>query len=152
MHIQERILMVQLRVETGVGAEALIDETAVEAFKNSLRGDLVGPADDGYDEARKIWNGMADKRPGLIAQCAGVADVIKSVGFARDNSLVVAVRGGAHSVAGHSVSEGGLTIDLSRMKSVPVDPAKRTARAGGGAKWGDFDHETQAFGLATTGG
>jgi FAD/FMN-containing dehydrogenase len=95
---------------------------------------------------------MTDKRPGLIAQCAGVADVIKAVNFARDNGLLVAVRGGAHSVAGHSVCDGGILIDLSLMKSVRVDPAKRTARAEGGAKWCDFDSETQAFGLATTGG
>jgi FAD/FMN-containing dehydrogenase len=108
--------------------------------------------DDGYEDARKVWNGMTDKRPGLIVQCADVADVMKAVAFARDNGLLVAVRGGAHSVAGHSVCDGGVLIDLSHMKSVRVDPAKRTARAEGGAKWGDFDHETQAFGLATTGG
>ena len=95
---------------------------------------------------------MTDKRPGLIAQCAGVADVISAVDLARDNGLLVAVRGGDHSVAGHSVCDGGIMIDLSRMKGVRVDPAARTARAEGGAKWRDFDHETQAFGLATTGG
>jgi FAD/FMN-containing dehydrogenase len=105
----------------------------VDTFRKSLRGALLRPQDGGYDQARMVWNGMTDKRPGLIAQCAGVADVIKAVNFARDNGLLVAVRGGAHSVAGHSVCDGGILIDLSLMKSVRVDPAKRTARAWAGS-------------------
>lgn len=144
--------MVDLRVATHTGSDTVVEEKAVEEFKSSLRGDLLRAGDEGYDEARKVWNGMIDKRPALIVQCAGVADVISAVNFARDNGLLVAVRGGDHSLAGNSVCEGGVMIDLSRMKSVRVDPAKRTARAEGGAKWGDFDHATQAFGLATTGG
>jgi hypothetical protein len=144
--------MVELSVATARDAESVLDENVIDTFKPSLRGELVQPTDDGYEDARKVWNGMTDKRPGLIVQCAGVADVMKAVAFARDKELLIAVRGGAHSVAGHSVCDGGVLIDLSHMKSVRVDPAKRTARAEGGAKWGDFDHETQAFGLATTGG
>ena len=124
----------------------------VEEFKARLRGSLLHPGDDGYDQARKIWNGMFDRRPALIARCAGAADVISAVNFARDNGLQVAVRGGGHSFPGHSVCDGGLVIDLSPMKAIRVDPAARTARAEPGVKWLEFDHETQAFGLATTGG
>ncbi len=144
--------MAQVSVERVAGADFPVDENLVEAFRTSLRGQILRPADGGYDAARKLWNGMATKRPGLIVECAGVADVIKSVDFARNNGLIVAVRGGGHSVAGHSGCDGGVLIDLSRMKSVRVDPARRTVRAEGGAKWVDVDHETQAFGLATTGG
>ena len=144
--------MVDLQAATLTGANTMLSEPALEDFRAGLRGQLILTGDEGYADARKVWNGMTDKRPALIAQCAGVADVISAVNFARDNGLLVAVRGGGHSVAGHSVCEGGIMIDLSRMKSVRVDPAKRTARAEGGAKWGDFDHATQAFGLATTGG
>jgi hypothetical protein len=144
--------MVELRVKTLAGAECLLGDDAVESFGKSLRGTLLRPGDGGYDEARRVWNGMNDKRPGLIVQCAGVADVIAAVNLARDHGLLLAVRGGDHSVAGHSVCEGGVMIDLSRMKGIRVDPEQRTARAEGGARWRDFDHETQGFGLATTGG
>ena len=126
--------------------------TTVEEFKANLRGHLLHPGEDGYDEARKIWNGMFDRRPALIARCAGAADVVSAVNFARDNRLQVAVRGGGHSFPGHSVCDGGLVIDLSPMKGVRVDSAARTARAQPGIKWIEFDRETQAFGLATTGG
>jgi FAD/FMN-containing dehydrogenase len=125
--------------------------TTVEEFKASLRGHLLHAGEDGYDEARKIWNGMFDRRPALIARCAGAADVVSAVNFARDNRLQVAVRGGGHSFPGHSVCDGGLVIDLSPMKGVRVDSAARTARAQPGIKWIEFDRETQAFGLATTG-
>ena len=144
--------MVGLEVDRLSDIDAGLSADAIETFGNGLRGRLLRPQDDGYDEARKVWNGMTDKRPGLIVQCAGVADVIDAVNFARDNRLLVAVRGGDHSVAGHSVCDGGLMIDLSPMKSIRVDPQRRTARAEGGVRWGDFDRETQAFGLATTGG
>lgn len=126
--------------------------TAVEEFKSSFRGYLLRPGDSGYDEARKIWNGMFDRRPALIARCAGAADVINAVNFARDTGLQVAVRGGGHSFPGHSVCEGGIVIDLSPMRAIRVDPAARTAWAQPGVKWIEFDQETQAFGLATTGG
>ena len=144
--------MVDLRVTTINGADSMLKEADVESFTGSLRGPVFRPGDDGYDEARKLWNGMIDKRPGLIARCAGASDVIKAVNFARSNDLLVAVRGGGHSFPGKSVCDGGIVIDLSAMKSVRVDPVKRTARAEAGAKWIDLDSETQGFGLATTGG
>lgn len=128
------------------------NDAAVEQFKTSLRGELIQPSDERYDEARKVWNGMFDRRPALIARCAETADVVSAVNFSRDNRLLVAVRGGGHSFPGHSVCDGGLVIDLSRMKGIRVDPAARTARAQPGVKWIEFDYETQAFGLATTGG
>ena len=105
--------------------------------------------DGGYDDARKVWNGMIDRRPALIARCAGVADVINSINFARTHRLLVAVRGGGHNVAGNATCDGGLMIDLSEMHSIRVDPAQRTARAEAGATWGELDQETQTFGLAT---
>ena len=130
----------------------MLDHTTLEDFKAGLRGELIDRSDERYDAARKLWNGMFDRRPTLIARCAGTADVISAVTFARDNRLQVAVRGGGHSFPGHSVCDGGLVIDLSPMKGIRVDPATRTARAQPGVKWIEFEHETQAFGLATTGG
>ena len=130
----------------------MIEQSAVQKFKASLRGTLLQPADPDYDQARKVWNGMIDRRPALIARCAGVADVVQCVNFARANNLLVAVRGGGHNIGGNAVCDGGLTIDLSPMKSVRVDPARRIARAEPGLTWREFDGETQACGLATTGG
>jgi FAD/FMN-containing dehydrogenase len=130
----------------------MIEQSAVQKFKASLRGTLLQPADPDYDQARKVWNGMIDRRPAMIARCAGVADVVQCVNFARANNLLVAVRGGGHNIGGNAVCDGGLTIDLSPMKSVRVDPARRIARAEPGLTWREFDGETQAFGLATTGG
>jgi FAD/FMN-containing dehydrogenase len=124
----------------------------VIALRTSLRGRLIEPGDDGYDAARVVWNGMIDRRPALIACCAGVADVIASVAFARRHALVLSIRGGGHNVAGYAVCEGGLMIDLSAMRAVRVDPAARLAWVQGGALWGDVDCETTAFGLATPGG
>ena len=144
--------MVVLRAKQNTGAEAILDEGVVEAFRANLRGQLLRAGDDGYEEARKIWNGMIDRRPALIARCAGVADVIHGVNFARAHDLLVAVRGGGHNASGNAVCDGGLMIDLSRMKGMHVDPMRATARAEAGLTWGEFDHETQAFGLATTGG
>jgi hypothetical protein len=130
----------------------LLDEAAVQDFRASVRGELLRPSDAGFDTARKVWNGMVDKTPALILRCAGVSDVMTAVDFARSNDLLVAVRGGGHNVGGSAVCDRGLVIDLSRMKGVRVDPARRTARAEGGVTWGEFDRETQAFGLASTGG
>ena len=110
------------------------------------------PTNPGYDTARRIWNGAVDRRPACIARCTGVADVVAAVRFARDHDLEIAVRGGGHNVAGTAVCDDGVVIDLSAMRAVWVDPAGRTARVQGGALWGDVDHETQAHGLATTGG
>jgi FAD/FMN-containing dehydrogenase len=131
---------------------ATADEATIERFKASLRGDLIRPDTVGYEEARRVHNAMIDKRPALIARCAGVSDVVNAVNFARENGLLVAVRGGGHNVAGTAVCDGGIVIDLSRMKGVRVDAATRRVRAEGGVTWGELDHELQAFGLATTGG
>ncbi len=118
----------------------------------SLKGDLLRPDDPGYDEARRIWNGAIDLRPACVARCAGVGDVVAAVRFARERDLEVAVRSGGHGVGGHALCDGGLVIDLSRMKGIGVDPQARTARAEAGVLWGELDRETQAFGLATVGG
>ena len=144
--------MVDLQVTTLDGRDGLVDEAKIAEFKAALRGPLIQPGDESYDEQRQVWNANVDKRPALIARCAGVADVITCVNLARENNLLVSVRGGAHSFAGTAVCDGGLVIDLSLMKGIRVNAKERTVRAEGGVKWGEFDHETQAFGLATTGG
>jgi FAD/FMN-containing dehydrogenase len=144
--------MAELRIATTQGADTVLPDTAIEAFRTSVRGELLRPIDAGYETARKVWNGMIDRRPALIIRCAGVADVITAVQFARTHDLLVAVRGGGHNVAGHAVCDGGLMIDLSRMKGLRVDPVQRTAQAQPGLTLGEFDRETQLFGLATTGG
>jgi FAD/FMN-containing dehydrogenase len=144
--------MTDLRVVSTNGADTILEEAVVQKFADDLRGPLLGPSQSGYDEARRVWNGMIDRRPALIARCAGVADVIAAVRFARTHELLVSVRGGGHNITGNAVCEGGLMIDLSPMKSVRVDPARRTARAEAGLTWGEYNHETQAFGLASTGG
>ncbi len=128
------------------------EESTIASFDDTLHGSLLRPDQDPYDTARQVWNGMIDKRPSLIAQCAGVADVIEAVRFAREHELLVSVRGGGHNVAGTAVCDGGLVIDLSAMTAVRVDPEARTAWVQAGATWADVDHETQAFGLATPGG
>jgi FAD/FMN-containing dehydrogenase len=137
---------------TEAAVEHQLGEPTLAEFEQGLTGRLIRPEDDGYDEARSIWNGAHDARPAMIVRCAGVADVMRAVDFARSEDLIVAVRGGGHSIPGFSTVDGGIVIDLSAMKAVHVDPARRTAVAQGGATWADFDHETQAFGLAVTGG
>jgi FAD/FMN-containing dehydrogenase len=117
-----------------------------------LRGDLILPADRRYDETRRVWNAMIDRRPAAIARPRDAADVIACVRFARAHGLQIAVRGGGHSIAGRCVCDDGLVIDFSDMKAITIDPAARTARAEPGLRWTEFDRETQAFGLATTGG
>lgn len=129
-----------------------LDVTSVDEFRSSLRGDLIQPGDMTYDATRAIWNGMIDKRPALIARCTGAADVIASVNFAREHGMLLSIRCGGHNVAGNAVCDGGLMIDLSPMKGIWVDPVARTARAQAGVLWGEFDRETQHFGLASTGG
>jgi len=121
-------------------------------LRASLRGELLTSAEPAYDEARKLWNGMFDKRPAAIARCTGTADVISAVKFARSNDLAVSVRGGGHNVAGKALRDGALAIDLSPMKGLRVDPKTKTARAQGGVTWGQFDRETVAFDLVSTGG
>src|ERR1017187_7708859 len=124
----------------------------IRSLRSQMRGQVLCGNEDGYDAARSIHNGMIDHRPAVIAQCHGAADVIRALGFARNRGLPISIRGGGHGVTGFAVCDAGVMIDLSRMNAVRVDPFHRTARAGGGAIWGDFDDETQAFGLATTGG
>ena len=133
-------------------APVAFDTEALKAFKEALRGDLVQPADERYDVVRQVWNAMIDLYPALVARCAGAADVIAAVTFARTNDLLVSIRGGGHNVAGKALCDGGLVIDLSLMKGIRVDPVARTVRAEPGLTQGEFDRETQAFGLSTTGG
>ena len=128
------------------------DDATLADLARHFGGALIHPGDPRYHAARAIWNGAIDRHPGLIARCTGVADVRAAVRFAREHDLLVAVRGGGHNVAGTAVCEGGLVIDLSPMKGLWVDPAGRTARAQPGLLWGEFDRETQAFGLAAPGG
>jgi FAD/FMN-containing dehydrogenase len=132
-----------------------ITEPNIEAFdhlRSRLRGALIRPGEPEYDAARRVWNGLIDHRPAAIVRCHGVADVRAAVDFARTHGLPVAVRGGGHHVAGLAMADGGMTLDLSPMRSVRVDPAARTVRAEGGATWAEVDHEAQAFGLAVPGG
>jgi FAD/FMN-containing dehydrogenase len=135
-----------------VDTRDVIGEASLGELEETLRGQLVRPADPRYDEARTVWNAAHDKHPALIVRCAGTADVMRAVEFARSEGLEVAVRGGGHSIAGFSTSDGGVVIDLSPMKGIRVDPAGRQAVAQPGVTWSELDHETQAFGLAVTGG
>lgn len=130
----------------------MIDDSEVQALRQQLRGTLLQPADAGYDAARSLFNAMIDKRPRLIAQCANVADVMTCVRFARQHGLLLAVRGGGHNGGGLGSCDDGLVIDLGRLRGIRVDPAAHTVRAEGGCTWGDVDHATHAFGLATPSG
>lgn len=134
------------------GGKKVLKAETINALAAGLKGQLLKSGDAGYDEARLLWNGMFDKRPALVVRCEGSADVINAVNFAREHQLLLAVRGGGHSVAGNSSCDGGLLIDLSRMKAVRVDPKSRTVRVQGGAALGDMDRETQIFGLAAPAG
>ena len=137
--------------QTGAQGKA-IDEAAIGDLKANTRGEVILAGDTGYDEARSVWNGMIDKRPAAVTVCTGVADVRRTLAFAREHDLPLAVRGGGHNVAGNSTCDDGIALDLSGMKGIRVDPARQTVRAQGGVTWGEFDHETHAFGLGTTGG
>lgn len=130
----------------------MLAEPSIGQFKTGLRGELIQPTDAGYDDARKVYNAMIDRRPRFIARCTDVADVVTAVNFARENDVLVAIRGGGHNGAGLGVCDDGLVIDLSRIKYARVDPGARTVRVGGGCTWGDVDHATHAFGLATPSG
>jgi hypothetical protein len=142
--------MVDRQDALGLPLAKPLDEAAIRELSSNIRGDLLRPEDDGYDAARAVFNGMVDRRPALIVRCVGVADVLGGVAFARAQDLLLSVRGGGHSVAGKAACDGGLMLDLSPMKGIRVDPARRTAEAQAGLTLGEFDHETQAFGLATT--
>jgi FAD/FMN-containing dehydrogenase len=126
----------------------MVSETAIAQLKPALRGDIIQPGDAGYDDARKVYNAMIDRRPRVILRCADAADVMAAVRFGREQDLRIAVRGGGHNGGGLGVVDDGLVIDLSRIRNVHVDPAARTVRVGGGAVWGDVDHATHPFGLA----
>ena len=124
----------------------------IDQFKASLRGELIQPHDEGYDAARKVYNGMIDRRPRFLARCSDVGDIISAVKFARENNLLVAIRGGGHNGAGLGVCDDGLVIDLSRRRGIRADPKKRTVQVESGCTWGDVDHATQPFGLAVPAG
>src|ERR1700732_3124196 len=130
----------------------MIPESVIQQFRESLRGQSFYPGEQGYDAARTLPNAIIDRRPAIIARCSVAADVIACVRFAREHDLVVSVRGGGHSIAGKAVCDGGLMVDLSGMKGIRLDPVRRTVRAETGLTLGEFDRETQAFGLATTQG
>lgn len=130
----------------------VLDQAIIADLSQRFAGVLLLPGASGYDDVRRVHNGMIDKRPALIARCLGSADVADAVNFARTHGLDLAVRGGGHNVAGRAVCDDGLMLDLSLMKGIHVDPVRRTARAQGGVTWREFNHETQAHGLATTGG
>src|SRR5213079_1811013 len=130
----------------------MLNENAIADFKANLRGRLIESGDKDYDEARKVYNGMIHKKPRLIARCVDVADVIRSVNFARENDLLLAIRGGGHNAGGLGICDDGLVVDLSPIKYTRVDPAARTVIVGGGCTWGDVDHATHAFGMATPSG
>ena len=144
--------MAAIAAVTADGAPCTLGGADIDGLRGAMRGPLIGGGDDGYDAARHVWNGNVDRRPALIARCAGVADVQQAVNFARTHRLRVSVRGGGHGAPGYGTNDGGFVIDLSLLKGIEVDPAARVARAQGGVLWRELDHETQAFGLATTGG
>ena len=136
---------------TEAAAPARAAAGALAGLRKRVRGAVLAPGDAGYSLARRVHNGRVDRRPAAIVRCAGTADVLAALRFARGEGLPLAVRGGGHGAAGHGVCDGGVVIDLSPMKGVRVDPARRIAQAQAGLTWGELDHETQAFGLATTG-
>jgi FAD/FMN-containing dehydrogenase len=141
--------MTDLTIRTLEATTKLVPEGVVTAFRGKQRGPVALPGEEGYGAARTVWNAAIDRSPALVARCLGAADVINAVKFARDENLLVAVRGGGHNIAGNAVCDGGLLIDLSLMKSVRVDPAAQAARVEPGATLADFDKEAQAFALAT---
>src|SRR5262245_41993373 len=121
-----------------------LNEASIRDLRARVRGSILRSGEDGYDRARSVWNGMIDKRPALIVRCAGAADVVEAVGFARANSLLASVRGGGHSASGNAVCDDGIMIDLSAMKGIRVDPFRGIARTEPGVLLGEFDRETQA--------
>ena len=142
----------QTRSELKNSEGMVVGDDRTEQFRAAFRGELIQPGDSGYETARKIWNASIDKHPGIIARCAGVADVIAAVNFARENDLLVAVRGGGHNVGGKALCDDGMVIDLSGMKGIHVDAKNHTVRVQGGATLGDVDRETHLYGLAVPAG
>lgn len=141
--------MTQTTFTTREGATTSLSETTVETFRQDLRGPVLSPADAGFEEATRLWNGMIEKRPALVVQPTGTADVVAAVNFARDHDLLLSVKGGGHNIGGTALADGGLTIDMSRLRGVLVDPEARTVTAQAGCLLGDVDRETQLHGLAT---
>jgi FAD/FMN-containing dehydrogenase len=135
-----------------LATDVSLDEQALAGLRERVRGPVLTPDASGYDEARAIWNALIDRRPALIVQCSGAADVVDAVNFAREQGLVLSIKSGGHNVAGNAVNDGGLVVDLSQMRGVHVDPESQTVRVQGGATWGDLDRETQLFRLAVPGG
>ena len=130
----------------------MLNEKSIEEFKAGLRGSIIQPADKEYEEARKVYNGMISKKPRMIVKCADVADVINSVNFARENKMLLSIRGGGHNAGGLGICDDGLVVDLSMIKYTRVDPVAKTVVVGGGSTWGDVDHATHVFGLAAPSG
>jgi FAD/FMN-containing dehydrogenase len=131
---------------------ATLTDDSISQLKAKLRGRLIAPNDSDYDDARKVYNAMIDKRPRLIAKCVDVTDVISCVNFARDNNVLLSIRSGGHNAGGLGIADDALVIDLSGIKYTRVDPAAKTITAGGGCVWGDIDHATNGFGMATPSG
>src|SRR5579863_10341776 len=142
--------MPELAVITNGGDAGTLADVQVQKLRGKLRGELLRAGDPDYDDARRVWNGMVDKRPALIARCTGTQDVVGCINFAQEHQIVVSVRGGGHNYAGKAVCDGGLVIDLSLMKNIEVKAERRTVTAQAGLRLGEFDRETQKFGLATT--
>ena len=138
----------QLAAVSLAGKPISLSQAEVKELRASLRGRLLLAGDEGYDQARRLWNGAFDRHPALIARCAGAADVVQAVNFARSHEILTAVHGGGHSLSGQSSCEGGLMIDLSPMKGIRIDPVRQTASAQAGVLLGELDRESQAFGLA----
>ena len=147
-NMEENVTLSKLTNTKGVA----VSHDRIERFQTAFRGEVIQPGDSGYETARKIWNASIDKHPGIIARCSGVADVVAAVNFARENELLVAVRGGGHNVSGKALCDDGIVIDLSGMKGIHVDAKNHTARVQGGATLGDVDRETHLFGLAVPAG
>jgi FAD/FMN-containing dehydrogenase len=144
--------MLMVNIMTLNGGRSILDAPEIAALRSGLRGAVLLSGDEGYETARRVWNGNVDRHPSVIVRCMGTSDVQRAVDFARKRDLLVSVRGGGHSAPGYGTNDGGLVIDLSLMKAISVDPAGCTARAEGGVLWRDLDSATQAHGLATTGG
>jgi FAD/FMN-containing dehydrogenase len=139
-------------MSASTATEPKTDAVALQEFAMQMRGPVLTPEHPGYEEARRIWNGLIDRRPAIIAQCSGAADVVDAVNFAREQGLLVSIKGGGHNVAGNAVNDDGIVIDLSQMRGVHVDPSTGRVRVQGGATLGDLDRETQLFGLAVPAG
>ncbi len=140
--------MADIQVRSLSGVQVSLKEEQLAEIQGAIHGSVISPDDLAYDDVRTIWNAMIDRKPGLIITCSGTADVMRAVAFARRHGLLVSVRGAGHNIAGKSLSDGALLIDLGAMRSVRVDPDAKTVKVGPGATLGDLDHETQAFGLA----